>query len=103
MAKLVLTAEPTFKAPVAIPVPGGKPVSVSFTFKWRTAEELAVWAEENGTKSGAELVLSMCTAWELDDEFTASNIKLLCDKYQQASASLVHVYAEQLRGAAAKN
>lgn len=103
MAKLVLSAEPTFKAPVAIPVPGGAPVSVEFTFRWRTREELVAWSEDMTKRTEGELVHSMCTGWELDDEFTVANVQLLCDKYQQASGALVQAYAEQLRGARAKN
>lgn len=103
MAKLTLAAEPTFVAPVSIPVPGANPVAVKFTFRWRTADELKTWAEDNAKKTDAELVQSMCTGWELDDAWSPENIQALCDKYQQASAALVNTYAAELRGARAKN
>lgn len=103
MGKLTLAVEPTFVAPVAIPVPGDKPVPVKFTFKWRNADELEAWAKDNAKKTDAELVLSMCSGWELDDEWTAENIEALCKKYQQAGAALVQAYAAELRGARAKN
>lgn len=103
MAKLTLATEPTFVAPVAIPVPGDKPVPVKFTFLWRTPEELVAWSEDNAKKTDAELVQSMCTGWELDDAWTPENIQALCSKYQQATAALVQTYAAELRGARAKN
>lgn len=103
MAKLVLTAEPTFKAPVSIPVPGGKPVPVSFTFKWRTRDEAKDWLESIDALSDEDVVLSVATGWELDDAFDADNVKALCQKFAGAASAIFSTYVEQLRGAKAKN
>jgi hypothetical protein len=44
--KFVLTASPTFKAKVGIPIPGGSPEIVEFTFR-RIAPKKPTW---NGPK-----------------------------------------------------
>jgi len=103
MAKLTLAQEPTFKAPVAIPVPGSKPVSVSFTFKWRTRDEARAWLEEVDALGDEDVVLSMASGWELDDTFDADNVKALCQKFAGAASAIFSTYVEQLRGAKAKN
>ena len=45
MAKLALTASPTFKSNVLIPVPGKKPAPVEFIFKGRTKTEFQAFIE----------------------------------------------------------
>ncbi|KAF1706291.1 phage tail assembly chaperone [Pseudoxanthomonas sacheonensis] len=103
MAKLILTAEPTFKAPVAIPVPGGKTTTVSFTFTWRTRDQAKDWMESIEKMSDEEIVLSAATGWELDDDFNAENVKALCQKFGGSARAIFNTYVDELRGAKAKN
>lgn len=103
MAKLILAQEPTFKAPVAIPVPGGKPVSVSFTFKWRAKDEAKAWLESIDDLSDEEVIVAACSGWELDDSFDVENVKALCQKFAGAARAIFSTYVEELRGAKAKN
>ncbi|WP_426269141.1 phage tail assembly chaperone [Dyella kyungheensis] len=102
MAKLKLTAEPTFTAPVEIPVAGKDPVKVSFTFRHRTKDELADWLKQK-FETDELAILECATGWELDDEFNAENVALLCQSYIAATGSIISAYITELRGARAKN
>ena len=97
--KLKLNPEPTFKAKVGIPVPGGKPVEVGFTFKHRTREDLLAWIEASREATDAESIMECVAAWDLDDEFTAENVARLCNNYVGAGGAIVSAYLDELRGA----
>ncbi len=105
MAKLKLNPDPTFKTKVGIPVPGVGKAPVEFTFKHRTGEQLAKWGSEleSGKFSDAETILDCVTGWDLDDEFSAPNVKLFCNNYPGAAYAIVTEYMAELRGARAKN
>lgn len=103
MAKIKLEADPTFKAPVGIPVPGSSPALVEFTFKHRTRDAVLKWLEESRDASDVETVKAMATAWELDDEFNDENIAKLCNNYAGAGFAIVQAYLDELRGARSKN
>lgn len=103
MAKLSLNPEPTFEAAVNIHVPGKKPVPVKFTFKHRTrlgVKEL--WDEiKDGKFDGddAAMVMALAKGWELDDEYTADNVRLLVDSYAGAAGAILDTYFRELAGA----
>lgn len=103
MAKIKLIPEPTFNAKVPIPVPGGKPVDVEFTFIHRPRPEVQKWLEESKDATGVESIQWCTKGWELDDEFTAENIQLLCDNYHGAAVEVMRTYFDALRGARTKN
>lgn len=103
MAKLKLNPEPTFKAEVKIPVPGGEADPVEFTFKHRDRAAMREWIESTKDKTDAEVVGSCIVGWALDDEFTPENIQRLCDNYIGAGGAIFGVYLEELRGARTKN
>lgn len=102
MAKLKLTAEPTFTAPVEIPVAGKDPVKVSFTFKHRSKDEMTEWLKEK-YESDEKAVMECAIGWELDDAFTAENVALLCQSYIAATGSILSAYIAEMRGARVKN
>lgn len=102
MAKLKLVAEPTFIVPVEIPVAGKDSVKVSFTFKHRPKAELAEWLQKK-YDSDEMAVMECAVGWELDDEFNADNVGLLCQSYIAATGSIISAYINELRGARAKN
>lgn len=103
MAKLKLNPDPTFKTKVGIPVPGGGRPLVEFTFKHRTAEQLAKWGSEVQQATDAETLIDCVVGWDLDDEFTPANVKLFCNNYPGAAYAIVTDYMAELRGARAKN
>lgn len=103
MAKLKLNPDPTFKAKVGIPVPGGDRPLVELTFKHRTAEQLAKWGSEVAQFTDPETIMDCVVAWDMDDEFNAANVKLFCNNYPGAAYAIVTDYMAELRGARAKN
>ena len=103
MSKIKLEAEPTFKAKVNIPIPGGDPAPVEFTFKHRTRDAVLAWMDEIKGEKDSDAILTMASGWELDDEFNAKNIDLLCQNYLGAGKAIFETYLSELRGQRAKN
>lgn len=101
--KLRLVPDPTFKAKVAIPVPGQRDALVEFTFKYRNADQLLEWVSNSRDALDADLVFECAIGWALDDEFTADNVRTLCNNYPGAGNAIVSVYLDESRGARAKN
>jgi len=93
--KLKLTPDPTFRKEVPIPVPGGTPVLVLFTFKFRDREALADWAKSLGDKTDAQMVMEVASGWDLDDPFDEANVKRFTDSYLEAGAAVVGVYCRE--------
>lgn len=99
--KLKLKADPTFQATVNIPIAGGKPAPVVFTFKHRTRDEHDAfakdWASEEGVKRPyVDYVLAVAEGWDLDDPFTRENVDLLLQNYHRAGAAIVGAYTTEL-------
>ena len=80
MAKLQLNPNPTFTAKVLIPIPGGEPVPVEFTFKHRDKagldkylDDLRAMTDKDPVESNAAGVMMAATGWELDDAFNLAS------------------------------
>jgi hypothetical protein len=56
MAKLKLIPDPSFTATVPIPIPGGEPANVKFTFKHRPKADVLKWLEGIGDTDDAQIV-----------------------------------------------
>lgn len=91
-----LTAPPTFKAKVPIPIPGGEPVPVEFTFKHRTKDALSEFLKAAPDGKDADIVMSVVTGWDLDDAFTRENVETLLDNFHGAARAIVEGYLEEL-------
>lgn len=104
MAKFKLAVAPTFKAKVAIPVPGGESPEVEFVFKHRTVAQLDEWRKTlEKDRKNEEVVAEFLAGWGLDDEFNDENIALLCQNYAGAAMALMLAYQQELMGARKKN
>ena len=99
MAKLSLKANPTFTADVGIPVAGGEPVKVKFTFKHRTKSALDEWLKARDGRADSELVLDMSDGWDLEDSFNRQNVDTLLENYGGSAIAILRVYVEQLYAA----
>jgi hypothetical protein len=93
--KLVLTANPTFKAKVMIPVAGAPAVPVEFTFKHRSKEAFSDWLKNISDKEDPDLVLEVASGWELEDAFDRDNIALMCENYMGAARALIEKYISE--------
>lgn len=96
MAKLKLQPNPTFKASVGIPVAGGDPVSVEFTFRHRSRDDLQAFIDGSPKRSDVENIMDMATAWELSDAFTAESVQLLVQNYISAPLAIFQSYLDEL-------
>jgi hypothetical protein len=96
MVKLKLVADPTFQAAVPIPIAGGKPVPVVFTFKHRTRAALDEWMKVMEGKSNLEYIMGMAEAWELEDAFTKENVELLLQNRLGAADAISFTYHNEL-------
>ena len=99
MAKLVLSASPTFTATVLIPVPGKKAVPVEFTYKGRTKEAFREFADGLGGRDEIDLLMDIIVGWELEDEFSRDNVEKLSNEYMGASKAIIDKYVTELTGA----
>ena len=97
MAKLKLNPDPTFKAKVAVPVPGGT-ADVEFTFKYRDRKTALAWVDESKDAEEADLMLEMAEAWDLDDPFDRDSMEKLCNSYPGASRAVADRYMRELAG-----
>lgn len=105
MAKLKLTAEPTFVAKVPVPIAGtdAPSVEVSMTFRHRTKTDLDAWVKTRDNRSDLESFLEMVVGWELEEEFNSDSAKQLLENYIGTGLATFLVYMEQLVKAKAKN
>lgn len=103
MAKLRLNPDPTFSAKVEIPVAGGDSVSVSFTFKHRTRDELQAFVEASKDRNDIDTIMEAASGWELADAFTRENIGLLVQNYIASPKAVFEKYLDELVKARTKN
>ena len=103
MAKLKLIANPTFKSKVGIPVAGGEPVQVEFTFKHRTKKALDEFITSRAEKTDVDSFLDMVEGWDLEDEFSKESAETLLDNYIGTALATYRVYLDQLIQGKIKN
>lgn len=103
MGTLKLKPDPTFKAKVAIAVPGGADAQVEFTFKHRTREELIKYLQECEGRVYEDTVMECAVGWELEDAFTRENVSLLLQNYMTAGKAIHETYQDELLKARTKN
>lgn len=105
-----VTPNPTFKAAVEIPVPGGEPQKLPLVFKHKGKKEVAEFNDAmlkagneqdkaKGLQAEADLLYSIIDSWEADVEFNRENFDLLLDQYMAASSAIYETYLVELFGA----
>ncbi len=99
MAKLQLTASPTFKCNVLIPVPGKKPVPVEFNFKGRTKDEFKSFIDTIGDREDVDVILDIATGWELEEAFGRESVELLLQNYLGSARVIIEKYIAELTAA----
>lgn len=98
MTTIKLKADPTFEAPVLIPVPGrADPVAVKFTFKHRTVDEFAKFSQLVD-RSDIDGVMAVAVGWELTDDFTKKNVNTFLENYHGAAIAIAKKYISELLG-----
>lgn len=78
---------PTYKFPVEIPVPGGKPEKINITYKYKTESQLKQYLEENADKLVIDFLCEFIADWDQEEsfgEFSEEALKDLADVYPGA-------------------
>ena len=91
-----LTAAPTFRSKVLIPVPGGDSASVEFVFKGRTREAFKDFIDSIKDREDVDVILDIATGWDLDDAFEKENIEKLTQNYLGAARAIIEKYLSEL-------
>lgn len=104
---LKLQPSPTFTAKVGIPVPGQeKRVQVKITFAHMTRDEFAEFSAGDARldRSDVDSIMAITRGWEdIDAPFGRDAVTQLLQQYHGAAFAIAETYAEELRGARAKN
>jgi hypothetical protein len=103
MAKLKLMADPTFKAKVGIPVAGGEPVEVEFTFQFRTTVEFDALINKHVDTTNLDYIMDIAQGWENDEPFTRENVEIFLSNYWAAAREIAIAYARELNQAKVGN
>ena len=85
---------PTFQLCVDIPRPGRERAVIGFTFRYRGATELKALSARLQGMDDAPAVGAVAIGWSLDDEFTAQNIRALCETLPGAGYAIVQAYLD---------
>jgi len=93
--KFVLSAQPTFKAKVALPVAGSEPAMVEFTFKHRNKDEFQDWVKELGEKDDVDLILEVASAWELAEPFDRDSLETLTQDHMGSARAVLEKYISE--------
>ncbi|GGX32814.1 hypothetical protein GCM10007242_44710 [Pigmentiphaga litoralis] len=96
--KFALTASPTFKLKVDIPIPGAKPEPVEFIFKHRTRDDFLEFLSMLAGRGDVEVILDIASGWDLEDAFTADNVARLTQQYLGAANAVISAYTTELPG-----
>jgi hypothetical protein len=94
-----LIADPTFRATVKIPAPGGESLDLRVVFRHRTRDELkAYWADAtDGKLDDLRATMDILVGWfDVEDEFCEENVIILLQNYHGAAAALFQAYLEEL-------
>lgn len=115
MAKIRIAQNPTFKAFVSIPIVGGEPEKIEFTFKYRDRPGLAALFDEwtlkrdetqaalgdkptlseivaADTEQQAQQIKDLVVGWGFDDKFDDKSILALVKSCQGAAEAVVNAY-----------
>lgn len=103
MAKLSLTASPTFTATVLIPVQGKRPAPVEFTFRHKTRDALAEIIDGLANRKVEDFLMDIVVAWDLDDEFCREAVETLLQNYPGAGGVIRDKYFAEMIGAKSGN
>ena len=97
-----LNPNPTFRAKVGVPVPGGAPQEIEFEFKHRTASALNDFINDPKTRAldNEDFVLELAVGWSgIDAEFNRQSLTTLFENYHGAAFAIRDKYLSELTAA----
>lgn len=99
---------PTFVAPVALPIPGGVPVEVKFRFRHMDSDAFYNMLNESRAKSesAADFLGRFVDGWEgenINAPFSAEALAKLAKNYPKVPKAIFRAFEAELIGALEKN
>ncbi len=98
-----IDGEPTFKATVQIPVPGGDDRPLEVEFKWLTAQEFGEKCKGTEGKDDAAFFAELVVRWSADADCNEDALRRLFAKYPNAARRMFETYRRELFEAEEKN
>lgn len=99
-----LQPNPTFVAPVAIPVPGAAAQEINVTFAHKGKSEIKAYLDLATTREDIDSLSEIVLGWDgVDADFTRDNLAVLLDAYPGAAMALLTSWVNELGKAVAKN
>lgn len=101
----VLKTNPTFKASVSIPTPGGDPQTIMVTFRYRTVSEMEAWGKSLTGRRNEDVLPDIVAGWsDIVDadgkpiEFSVNALRAFLDQWPPAAMAIMRAYREELAG-----
>lgn len=121
MAKIVLGNRPkSFKKKVTVQIPEGGSGEITVSYIYRTRKEFGVFVDEvfkdagikptgqsdeevkfslaealaKTTEMNAEYIIQIADGWDLDADFTRTNVEQLCDELPGVAMAMIDTYRQ---------
>lgn len=102
--KFNLSASPTFKAKVLVPIAGAKPAEIEVTFKHRTRDAFKEFVESLADRNDdVDVILDIASGWDLDDAFDKDSLEELTQNHIGSARAIIEAYMGELTSARVKN
>lgn len=96
--KFSLNPNPTFKADVDIPVPGGDTATINFTFKHKARDDFKAFLESLADRDDVSIILDIASGWGLEDKFNKENLESLTQNYMGSGRAILDRYIKEMAG-----
>lgn len=93
---LKLQPNPTFRAKVGIPLPGGETSTVELEFRHMDRDALKSFLAEKA-RPDEDTLMAILTGWsEIDAPFNAESVKTLCKQYLAFARVVSQAWVDEL-------
>lgn len=99
-----INPNPTFKASVEIPVPGGKSGTIKFEFRYKDVEQLLDWIARLKELGDVAAVFEIVEGWtDVDMEYSREALEKLIANYHGSALLIMEAYSAELTKSRRKN
>lgn len=98
MTAFKLKANPTFRAKVAIHVPGGESGEIEFEFRHKARDDLKAFLSKADKRKPEDVIMDIAVGWDADAEFGKDSVTLLTQQFHAAAGAIVDKYLDELMG-----
>lgn len=98
MAKLSFATAATFDLRVAIPVPGKRPVEVTFTAIGRNRDEFRDYLDQTAGMEDVDALMKTVSGWDLEDPFSRDEVEKMVLFYPASARAVIQRYIGEISG-----